>query len=110
MKIVGQVYLAPIPRENGLNSEEVFLASGKYEYVNCGKSDLKPLWEKYQKEFKDLGIDVKKYRPPYEGAPRFEICVNLDDISDLPIDYEKVILLTKEELTEIREREEGNEK
>lgn len=43
-------------------------------------------------------------------TPCFKICINLGDISDLPIDYEKVQLLTKEELTKIREREEGNEK
>ena len=42
--------------------------------------------------------------------PEFEICINLDDISDLPIDYNKVKLLTKDELQEIIEREEGNER
>lgn len=82
------------------------------------KSDLKPLWKKYQKDCIDLGIDVKKYDDCYEGSrkgwdscvPEFEICINLDDISDLPIDYNKVKLLTKDELQEIIEREEGNER
>lgn len=72
------------------------------------KSDLKPLWKKYQEEFRDLDIDVRKYSRYYGRKPQFEICVNLDDISDLPIDYEKVKILTKEELQEIIEREEGN--
>ena len=80
------------------------------------KSDLKPLWKKYQKDCIDLGIDVKKYDGYYEGTrshmffPEFEICINLDDISDLPIDYNKVKLLTKDELQEIVEREEENER
>ena len=113
MKIVGQVYLAPIPEESGTHRVEVshsFLYGFEYENRPYHKSDLKPLWEKYKKEFKDLGIDVKKYSRYYGSRPQFVICVNLDDISDLPIDYEKVKLLTKEELQEIREREEGNER
>ena len=85
-----QVYLAPIPDYYKSDSEE-------------------PLWKKYQKEFKDLGIDVKKSRS-YRARLRFDICINLDDISDLPIDYDKVQLLTKEELQKIIEREEGNER
>ena len=36
--------------------------------------------------------------------------LNLNDISDLPIDYEKVKLLTKEELQNVIDIEEGNEK
>ena len=67
------------------------------------------MWKKYQKEFKDLGIDVKKSRS-YRARLRFDICINLDDISDLPIDYDKVQLLTKEELQKIIKREEGNER
>lgn len=85
-----QVYLAPIPNYYKSDSEE-------------------PLWKKYQKEFKDLGIDVKKSRS-YRARLRFDICINLDDISDLPIDYDKVQLLTKEELQKIIKREEGNER
>lgn len=108
-----QVDLAPIPEESGIYSVEVrhtFLYGSEYEYRHYYKSDLKPLWKKYKSEFEDLGIDVKKYSRNYENKPHFEICVNLDDISDLPIDYEKVTLLTKEELQKIIEREEGNER
>ena len=107
-----QVYLAPIPEENGTYKEEVshsFFGS-QYEDRYYHKSDLKPLWKRYKMEFRDLGIDVKKYSQYFGGKPHFEICVNLDDISDLPIDYEKVKLLTKEELQEIIEKEEGNER
>lgn len=108
-----QVYLAPIPKESGSRSVEIshsFLDGSRYEDRYYHKSDLKPLWEKYKREFIDLGIDVKKYSPYYGSTPHFEICVNLDDISDLPIDYEKVKLLTEEELQEIIKREEGNER
>lgn len=108
-----QVYLAPIPEESGTHRVEVshsFFYGSQYKNRYYHKSDLKPLWEKYQREFRDLDIDVKKYSRYYGSKPHFEICVNLDDISDLPIDYEKVQLLTKEELQEIIEREEGNER
>lgn len=107
-----QVYLAPIPEESATHSVEVshsFLYGSEYEDRYYYKSNLQPLWKKYQGEFKDLGIDVKKYSRYYESEPLFEICVNLKDISDLPIDYEKITLLSKEELQKIIEREEGNE-
>lgn len=107
-----KIYLAPIPKESGTHRVEVghsFLHGFEYEDRPYHKSDLRPLWKKYQTEFRDLGIDVKKYSRYYENKPQFEICVNLDDISDLPIDYEKVKILTKEELQEIIEKEEGNE-
>ena len=108
-----KVYLAPIPEESGTEQVEVshsFLYGSEYEDRYYHKSDLQPLWKKYQGEFKDLDIDVKKYSRYYGSTPQFEICVNLDDISELPIDYEKVKILTKEELQEIIEREEGNER
>lgn len=108
-----KVYLAPIPEESGTEQVEVshsFVYGSKYEDRHYYKSDLKPLWKKYQEEFRDLGIDVRKYSRYYASKPQFEICVNLDDISDLPIDYEKIKILTKEELQEIIEREEGNKR
>lgn len=108
-----QEYLAPIPKESGFYSEEVshdFFYGSKYRERYYHKSDLKPLWKKYQKEFEDLGIDVKKYDRDYEDEACFDICINLDDISDLPIDYDKVQLLTKEELQEIIDRENENER
>lgn len=108
-----KVYLAPIPEDSGIERVEVGHSLGygfKYKERYYNKSDLQPLWKKYQEEFRDLGIDVRKYSGYYESKPKFEICVNLDDISDLPIDYEKVKILTEEELQEIIEREEGNER
>lgn len=85
----------------------------RYELLPLAPSipyDLRPLWKKYKREFIDLGIDVELISQHETSKPRFKICVNLADISDLPIDYEKVKVLTKEELQEIREREEGNER
>ncbi len=108
-----KVYLVPIPEESGTEHVEVshsFLCGSKYEDRYYHKSDSQPLWKKYQGEFKDLDIDVKKYSRYHGSTPQFEICVSLDDISELPIDYEKVKILTKEELQEIIEREEGNER
>lgn len=108
-----KVYLAPTPEERRIEYIEVshsFLYGSEYEDICYYKRDLQPLWKKYQWEFKDLDIDVKKYSRDHESIPHFEICVSLDDISELPIDYEKVKILTKEELQEIIEREEGNER
>lgn len=103
-----QVYFVPIPEEREvIYSFKGFKRKEQYYY----KSDITPLWKKYQMEFKNLGIDIKKYGGCYDtDEPDFKICVNLDNISDLPIDYEKVKFLTKEELEEIIEKEERNEK
>lgn len=77
-----------------------------YKGIYEGRREcMKPLWEKYQKDFKELGINVKRYSRCYVTKPCFQICVSLEDISDLPIDYEKVELLTKEEQDTILERE-----
>lgn len=106
-----QEYLAPIPQDFGWEDREVrhnFLYGSTYKRTYYESSDLEPLWKKYQKEFRDLGIDVKKYSRYYECEPKFEICVSLDDISELPIDYEKLNILTEEKMQEIIEREERN--
>ena len=105
-----KIYLAPIPEESGVKVVEVshdFLYGSTYGFRHYYKSDSKPLWKKYQEDFRDLGIDVKKYSQYYYSKPKFKICVSLDDISDLPIDYKKVEILSKEELKEIIEKEEG---
>lgn len=68
--------------------------------------NLKALREKYQKEFKYLGIEVKEY---CENRDKFDIYVSLDDISDLPIDYKKVKFLTKKQLKRILEIEERDD-
>lgn len=106
-----RVYLAPIPEESGTKRVEVghsILSGYQYEDRYYYKSDLQPLWKKYQRDCKDLSIEVRKYGRNYESSPQFEICIKLDDISDLPIDYKKVEILTERELQEIMEREEGN--
>ena len=109
-----QEYLVEIPEEKRIEKVEVchiYMRGWKYEDRYCYRSDLRPLWKKYQKEFKELGIDIKEYNEKYnQRYPVFYICINLDDISDLPIDYNKVQLLTKEELQEIIDREKENER
>lgn len=99
-----------LPLENMENENIRKLApmpiAGYYKGIyEGGREYMKPLWEKYQKDFKELGINVKRYSRCYATKPCFQICVSLEDISDLPIDYEKVELLTKEEQDTILERE-----
>lgn len=101
-----QVYLAPIPSKYEYEIPRIENVISSFSYSPTYSNswwDSRPLWKKYQKEFKDLGINVKKIRA-YREIPRFEICIKLDDISDLPIDYDKVQLLTKEKMREMIER------
>lgn len=110
MENSGQVRFAPIPEKSGIYTATLghsFSDGFIHEKRVYYRTDLRPLWKKYKKEFTELHIDVKKYSKYYESEPCFEICVNLGDISDLPIDYKKVKQVTKEEMEEIIEREEG---
>ena len=110
MENSGQVGFAPIPEKSGIYTATLghsFSDGFIHEKRVYYRTDLRPLWKKYKKEFTELHIDVKKYSKYYESEPCFEICVNLGDISDLPIDYKKVKQVTKEEMEEIIEREEG---
>ena len=60
--------------------------------------NLKPLWIKYKKDFEDLGIEVHKLYPDeFNEDARVNLIINLNDISDLPINYEKIKLLTNKE-------------
>ena len=78
------------------------------------------LWEKYKADFKKLGIDVLKsyfsvstissntssvFSKIY-SEPHFEIYINLADISDLPIDYERIQMVSKQKIDEIIKGEE----
>lgn len=107
-----QVQLVKIPKMQGTYSY-IFSHSmygSKYGQSTYTIWDTNTLWKKYQEEFKKLEIDVKKCSQYYKDKPIFEIAISLDDIADLPIDYEKVKILTKEELQKILEREEEEEK
>lgn len=111
-------YYSQIPREQRYENRTVGHTYGygfEYEKVSVEYLNKSPLYAKYEKEFKELGLDIKLYdlgdwvkEVKYRGnEPRFEICINLDDISDLPIDYEKVELIPEEKMKEIMEREKG---
>lgn len=77
--------------------DEVYFISPPHLTLLDYRSLLMPLWRKYQKDFKDLGINVIKcdYHSKYSYS--FLIYVNLNDISNLPIDYKKVQQLTNNE-------------
>lgn len=76
----------------------------------------RPLWRAYQTDFNDLSVRVRMVKEPPEGERRneFSVCINLDDISDLPIDFDKIQILTEKEIKRINRRRvnkiEGNER
>ena len=123
----GQVYLTELPRKEymakipqdskllwnmyqkdfeylGISKEVVIEVSDRPKKIYSASNDSTLLWEKYERDFKDLGIDVKKCSKD-NSEPHFTICIKIDDISDLPIDYQKIELLTKEELKKVKEIE-----
>ena len=94
-------------------------------------SDYKPLWKAYKSDFEKLGLhvkmkefprwDVKTYimeEEPFYRRRRaenrwwnsFSACINLDDIADLPIDFEKIYILTEEDMKKVQQIEEREQR
>lgn len=64
--------------------------------------ELEILWESYQEDFRSLGLDIKSYgaieNVSSSNVPPFQICINLQDIADLPLDKERLKIVTEEEI------------
>lgn len=82
------IHHTPIPIEEKLvTRRHVFNRDTEYEY-RLG-SDTEALWKSYEKDFYELTIHAKRWKD--------SIYLYLDDISDLPIDYEKITISTGEQ-------------
>lgn len=68
--------------------------------INDFKLDMKPLWEKYEEDCKYLKIDVRASKFDVTHS-HFYIYINMGDITDLPIDFEKVKKLDLKYLSDI---------
>lgn len=102
----GDVNCTPVPKWTAHREvRHSFLYGSEYEEYWTGSTV--PLWREYQKDFKELGMDIKSYYQVRSGntKPIFTICLNMDDIADLPIDYTKVKLIPDEEIEEVKKRE-----
>lgn len=106
-----QVYLVEIPSSRKKHYFGLTHTFGRgYNYDDCESIELtiynaRPLWQKYEREFNELGIRVHLVNPNnFDTNARFKIYVNLNDILELPIDLKKVKLITNEELKELMER------
>lgn len=75
--------------------------------------DYRPLWKAYESDFKAIGLRVKpkQYFSVYSNycGQAFSACINLDDIADLPIDFEKIYILTEEDMKNVQKIEEIEE-
>ena len=115
-----EIYLVPFPNRTTreqVPTRHVFGKGWEYEDRDVYRSSIARIVEQYKKDWEQMKLDIKKYNQYVEGhhKPSFDICINLDNLSDLPIDYEKARLLSQRELDiilerEKKEREEGNEK
>ena len=82
---------------------------GKFEAFFHDRADIMPLWNSYKKDFEELGVRVNKLKEKRyyseRKMPCFTIFINLDDIASLPIDFEKVQILTEEDRKILEEPE-----
>jgi len=84
---------------------------GRHKAVLMTFSDERLLWKEYELDLRDIGVRVKKASPfVNEGSNVFNIGINLDDISDLSIDFDKIQLLEQGEEIEETNKLEGNER
>ena len=65
-------------------------------------SDTEPLWRSYNSDIYGLQIGVKRFLS--------DICINLDDISDLPIDYGQLDIIKDEQKQFVRRLGESQER
>lgn len=101
-----QVYLAEVPSRYYLREIYYGRKSVKELYI---ETNIKPLWQKCERDFKELKIDVRAMTDHKDNEQYFPIAVCLENIKDLPIDYTKVNMLTKEELERIVQEEKEKE-
>lgn len=103
-----QVYLVTVPSASIPNERYGNIHTFGMGFGNISEDiiyNAKPLWQKYEREFNELGIRVHLVNPNnFDTNARFKIYVNLNDILELPIDLKKVKLITNEELKELMER------
>ena len=89
----GMLTLTPVPttyERRVVSSKHTFNRGTEYKYATRTVRDFEPLWRSYKSDLYGLDIDVKRIFN--------DICINLDDIADLPIDFRKTEILTSEEL------------
>ena len=95
--IKGNVRLTPVPQyERCISSKHTFNKGTEYKYVHV--ADEEPLWKSYESDLDRLKVNARRWEN--------NICLYLDDMSDLPIDYDKIKILTEEQ--EKRMMEIGN--
>lgn len=77
----------------------------EWENFNCHIPNKQVLWESYQKDFEELGIRIEENKKTIcpKLSSSFPIIINLDDIADLPIDYEKINILSVRNESEVEE-------
>jgi len=64
--------------------------------------DGQALWNSYSSEFRNLGILIKPtFSSSYNIPYKYPICISLDDLGDLPIDYSKTHIFTDEEMRKL---------
>ena len=106
-----QVYLVEIPRSRKKYYFGLTHTFGRgYNYDDCDIYEYtlynaRPLWLKYAREFNELGIRIHLVNPnDFNTDGEFTTYVNLNDILDLPIDFEKVKFITNKEMKQLEER------
>lgn len=64
------------------------------------------VWKEDKESFEELGLDIKRYGTGVIDLDKVEeqICINLQDIADLPLDKEGLEMVTEEEIARAGEK------
>jgi len=99
------LYHTPVPtryERRVASQRHTFNRGREYTYKNVMISDTEPLWRSYNSDIYGLQIGVKRFLS--------DICINLDDISDLPIDYGQLDIIKDEQKQFVRRLGESQER
>jgi len=80
---------------------------GFEQYKMVEGYDETELWKSYETDFKEMGIRIKgiSNNKTITGDIHHTIAINLDDIAELPIDFNRIHILSKEEIDQLYELE-----
>jgi len=80
---------------------------GFEQYKTVDGYDETELWKSYESDFDEMGIRIKEisHETTYAGEILHTIAISLDDIAGLPIDFNRIHILSKKEIYKLDEQE-----
>lgn len=100
---LGETFFRRIERPSGIKKRRRM----EDDYVDVQEYTETELWKSYKIDFKQMGIQIKaiSHAKNILGETCYTIAISLDDIADLPIDLDKIHMLSSKEIDKLEAEE-----